>query len=74
MLDSTRLTASVCARHGTERARCKSSCQVIAEPKARKRARAPTTRWGLEEAQCKRAGRRTGTGYEVWDHPGRAGT
>ena len=23
-------------------------------------------RWGLEEAQSKRAGRRTGTGYEVW--------
>jgi hypothetical protein len=25
-----------------------------------------TARWGLEEAQSKRAGRRTGTGYEVW--------
>jgi hypothetical protein len=23
-------------------------------------------RWGLEEAQSKSAGRRTGTGYEVW--------
>jgi hypothetical protein len=23
-------------------------------------------RWGLEEAQSTRAGRRTGTGYEVW--------
>ena len=23
-------------------------------------------RWGLKEAQSKRAGRRTGTGYEVW--------
>jgi hypothetical protein len=23
-------------------------------------------RWGLEEAPSKRAGRRTGTGYEVW--------
>ena len=56
----------VCARHGTERARCKSSCQVFAEPKARRRARASTVRWGLEEAQSKRAGRRTGTGYEVW--------
>ena len=56
----------VCARRGTERARCKSSCQVFAEPKARKRARASTARWGLEEAQSKRAGRRTGTGYEVW--------
>jgi len=39
---------------------------VIAEPKARRRARASTARWGLEEAQAKRAGRRTGTGYEVW--------
>jgi hypothetical protein len=56
----------MCARHGTERARWKSSCQVIAEPKARRRARASTVRWGLEEAQSKRAGRRTGTGYEVW--------
>ena len=33
-----------------------------------------TARWGPEEAQSKDAGRRTGTGYEVWDHPGRAGT
>jgi hypothetical protein len=56
----------VCARHGTERARCKSSCQVFAEPKARRRARASTARWGLEEAPSTRAGRRTGTGYEVW--------
>ena len=23
-------------------------------------------RWGLEEAQSEHAGRRTGTGYEVW--------
>ena len=23
-------------------------------------------RWGLKEAQAKSAGRRTGTGYEVW--------
>jgi hypothetical protein len=60
------LIVAVCARHGTERARCKSSCQVFAEPKARRRARASTVRWGLEEAQSKRAGRRTGTGYEVW--------
>jgi hypothetical protein len=57
---------SVCARHGTERARCKSSCQVFAEPKARSRARASTVRWGPEEAPSKHAGRRTGTGYEVW--------
>jgi hypothetical protein len=56
----------VCARHGTERARCESSCQVFAEPKARSRARASTVRWGLEEAQSTRAGRRTGTGSEVW--------
>jgi len=63
---SARLRPGVCARRGTERARCKSSCQVFAEPKARKRARASTARWGLEEAQSKRAGRRTGTGYEVW--------
>jgi hypothetical protein len=56
----------VCARHGTERARCKSSCQVFAAPKARSRTRAPTVRWGLEEAHSKRAGRRTGTGDEVW--------
>jgi hypothetical protein len=61
-----RVSFGVCARHGTERARCKSSCQVFAEPKARRRARASTVRWGLEEAQSKRAGRRTGTGYEVW--------
>ena len=26
-------------------------------------------RWGLEEAQSKSAGRRTGTGYEVWYTP-----
>ncbi len=26
-----------------------------------------TARWGLEEAQCKEVGRRTGTGDEVWD-------
>ena len=58
--------AHVCARHGPERARCKSACQVIAAPKARSRARASTARWGLEEAQSKRAGRRTGTGDEVW--------
>jgi len=32
--------ACVCARHGTDRAGCKSPCQVIAEPKARRRARA----------------------------------
>ena len=31
---------AVCARHGTERARWKSSRQVKAEPKARRRARA----------------------------------
>ena len=30
----------VCARHGTERAGWESPCQVIAEPKARRRARA----------------------------------
>ena len=30
----------VCAGHGTELERCKSSCQVISEPKARRRARA----------------------------------
>ena len=30
----------VCARHGTELKRWKSSCQVFAEPKARRRARA----------------------------------
>jgi hypothetical protein len=57
----------VCARHGTEQARCKSSCQVIAEPKARSRARASIVRWGLEEAPSKRAGRRIGPGYKVWD-------
>jgi hypothetical protein len=39
---------SGCARHGTERARCKSSCQVFAEPKARIRARASTVRWSLK--------------------------
>jgi hypothetical protein len=33
-----------------------------------------TVRWGLEAAQSKRAGRRKGPGYEVWDHPGQAGT
>jgi hypothetical protein len=33
-----------------------------------------TVRWGLKEAQSKRAGRCTGTGSEVWDHLGRAGT
>ncbi len=64
--DARACMADVCARHGTERARCKSSCQVFAEPKARRRARASTVRWGLEEAQSTRAGRRTGTGYEVW--------
>jgi len=31
-------------------------------------------RWRLEEAPSKGAGRRPGTGYEVWDHLGRAGT
>jgi hypothetical protein len=56
----------VCARHGTERARCQSSCQVFAEPKARSGARASTVRWGLEEAHSTRAGRRPGTGEEVW--------
>jgi hypothetical protein len=61
------LNATVCARHGTARARCTSSGQGFAEPKARSRARASTARWGLEEAQATRAGRRTGTGYEVWD-------
>jgi hypothetical protein len=25
-----------------------------------------TARWGLKEAPSERAGRRTGTGYEVW--------
>ncbi len=34
------LTRDVCARHGTERAGCKSPRQVFAEPKARKRTRA----------------------------------
>ncbi len=56
------VTGGVCAGHGTERARCKSSCQVLAEPKARRRARASTVRWGSEEAQSKDAGRRTETG------------
>src|SRR5262245_4791800 len=60
------LTGSVCARHGTELTGWKSPCQVSAEPKARRRARAFIARWRLEEAQSKRAGRRTGTGYEVW--------
>src|SRR5262245_45359499 len=32
-----------------------------------------TVRWGLEEAPSTRAGRRTGTGEEGWDHPGRVG-
>jgi hypothetical protein len=32
-----------------------------------------TARWGLEAAQSTEAGRRTGTGSEGWDHPGRAG-
>ena len=39
---------------------------MIAEPKARRRARASPRGGGLKEAQSKRAGRRTGTGYEVW--------
>jgi hypothetical protein len=56
---AARLSLNVCARQGTARARCKSSCQVFAEPKARSRARASTVRWGLEEAQSTRAGRRT---------------
>jgi hypothetical protein len=60
------LNRSVCARQGTARARGKSSCQGLAEPKARSRARASTVRWGLEEAPSKHAGRRTGTGDEVW--------
>jgi hypothetical protein len=63
---TARLMLCVCARHGRERARCKSSCQVFAEPKARSRARASTVRRGLEEAPSKCAGRRTGTGDEVW--------
>ena len=56
------LKPSMCAQHGTERARCKSSRQVFAEPKARSRARASTARWGLEDAPSTRAGLRTGTG------------
>jgi hypothetical protein len=35
---------------------------------------ASTARWGLEEAQSTRAGRRTGTGYGAWSswaEPGR---
>jgi hypothetical protein len=60
------VSADVCARHGTARARWKSSCQVIAEPKARRRARASTVRWGAKEAPSTRAGRRPGTGDEVW--------
>jgi hypothetical protein len=35
-----RLTAGVCAGHGTELTGCKSPCQVFAQPKARRRARA----------------------------------
>ena len=31
-------------------------------------------RWRLKAAQSTRAGRRTGTGEAVWDHPGRVGT
>jgi RNA-directed DNA polymerase len=68
------LTASVCARHGPARARCKSAGQVIAAPQARSRVKASTARWGLEAAPSTRAGRRTGTGDEGWDHPGRAST
>jgi len=37
-----RLKLRVCARHGTELTGWKSPCQVIAEPKARRRARAPS--------------------------------
>jgi hypothetical protein len=62
-----RLNATVCARHGTARARCTSSGQGFAEPKARSRARASTARWGLEEAPSPGEGRRTGTGSEGWD-------
>src|SRR5882724_964012 len=56
----------VCARHGTARARGTAAHQVIAQPKTRSRARASTARWDSEEAQSTRAGRRTGTGDEVW--------
>lgn len=35
----------VCAGHGTKLWRCKSSCQVFAEPKARRRARALSWGW-----------------------------
>ncbi len=60
------LNQSACARHGTDRAGWKSPCQVIAEPKARRRARASSRGevWRKPNPKC--AGRRTGTGYEVW--------
>jgi hypothetical protein len=44
-----RLMPSVCAKHDTARARWKASGQVMADPKARKRARASAVRRGLEE-------------------------
>ena len=56
----------VCARHGTERAGWKSPCQVFAEPKARRRARASSrgdvwrkpnpNAWGDEQEPDTRCG------------------
>jgi hypothetical protein len=33
---------------------------------AKEKGKGVMARWGLEEAQSKSAGRRTGTGYKVW--------
>ena len=57
----------VCAGHGTERTGCKSPCQVSAEPKARQRQGRPPRGGVRRKPTLKDAGRRTGTGYEVWD-------
>jgi hypothetical protein len=44
------LKLGVCAGHGTELVRCKSSQQVFAEPKIRRRARASLRGGGIRDA------------------------
>ena len=76
VISPQQVSSIVCAGHVTELVGWKSPRQVFAEPKARRRARAPSclraealrrasVRRGLKEAQSESAGRRTGTGYEV---------
>lgn len=56
----------VCAGHGTELVGWKVPIPGVSGAEGKEKDKGVTVRWGREEVQSEHAGRRTGTGYEVW--------